>query len=183
MKRFRIGARDVGEGSPCFLIAEVALAHDGSLGMAHAYVDAAADAGADAVKFQTHIAAAESTPEEQFRVKVFPQDATRFAYWERTAFNEDQWRGLKKHADERGIEFLSSPFSTAAVEMLRRIGVKAWKVGSGETNNTLLLEEIAKGREPVLLSTGMSYWEEIDAVVESMRSRGIRVGPRILDSI
>ena len=175
MKRFRIGGRDVGEGAPCFLIAEVALAHDGSLGMAHAYVDAAADAGADAVKFQTHIASAESTPEEQFRVKVFPQDATRFAYWERTAFSEDQWRGLKQHAEDRGIEFLSSPFSGAAVDLLRHIGVKAWKIGSGETNNSLLLEEIAKGREPVLVSTGMSYWDEIDAVVESLRSRDVPV--------
>ena len=175
MNKFRIGDRDVGEGAPCFLIAEVALAHDGSLGMAHAYVDAAADAGADAVKFQTHIAAAESSPEEQFRVKVFPQDATRFAYWERTAFTEEQWRGLKKHAEERGVEFLSSPFSIAAVEMLRRIGVKAWKIGSGETNNTLMLEEIARGREPVLVSTGMSYWQEIDSVVESLRSRRVPV--------
>lgn len=175
MNKFRIGSREIGEGARCFVIAEVALAHDGSLGMAHAYIDAAADAGADAVKFQTHIAAAESSPEEQFRVKVFPQDATRYAYWERTAFTEDQWRELKSHTEKRGLEFLSSPFSVAAVELLRRIGVKGWKIGSGETNNPLLLEEIAKGNEPVLVSTGMSYWQEIDTVVESLRARKIPV--------
>src|SRR5688572_18015509 len=115
VKQFQIGRKTVGEGAPCFLIAEVALAHDGSLGAAHAYIAAAADCGADAVKFQTHIAAAESSPDEQFRVKVFPQDATRYAYWERTAFTEDQWRGLKENAESRGLEFLSSPFSGEAV--------------------------------------------------------------------
>lgn len=170
--KFRIGKKDVGEGTPCFLVAEVGLAHDGSLGGAHAYIDAAAEAGADAVKFQTHIASEESTPLEQFRVNVFPQDKTRFEYWERTAFTESQWYELKVHAEERGLEFLSSPFSIAAVLLLRRIGVKAWKIGSGETNNLLLLEEVALNREPVLLSTGMSYFEEVDRAVNLLRSVG-----------
>jgi N,N'-diacetyllegionaminate synthase len=172
---FRIGARTIGDGAPCFIIAEVGLAHDGSLGQAHAYVDAAADAGADAVKFQTHVASDESTPDEQFRVKVFPQDATRYHYWERTSFTEDQWRGLKEHVEARGMEFLSSVFSGAAVALLRRIGVKAWKIGSGETNNPLLLREVAAGREPVLISTGMSYWREIDSVVQSLVAQHVPV--------
>lgn len=170
--RFRIGDREVGAGAPCFLIAEVGLGHDGSLGTAHAFIEAVADAGADAVKFQTHIAAEEGTREESFRVNVFPQDRTRREYWERTGFTEDQWRGLKEHCDARGIEFLSSPFSVAAVRMLRRLGVRAWKIGSGETNNVPLLEEIAEGGEPVLLSTGMSYWAEIEAVVEHVTEKG-----------
>jgi N,N'-diacetyllegionaminate synthase len=173
MNRFRIGSRDVGEGAPCLLIAEVALAHDGSLGAAHAYIDAAADSGADAVKFQAHIASAESSPDEQFRVKVFPQDATRYDYWKRTAFDEAQWLDLKKHAEKRGMEFLCSPFSGEAVQMLRRIGVRAWKIGSGETNNPLLLAEVAEGGEPVLFSTGMSYWEEIDAVGRALSARNV----------
>ena len=157
------------------MIAEVALAHDGSLGAAHAYLDAAADAGADAVKFQTHIASEESSAEEQFRVPVFPQDATRYAYWERTAFTEEQWLGLKQHADARGVLFLSSPFSVAAVHLLRRIGTPAWKIGSGETNNALLLDACMAGNEPVLVSTGMSYWKEIDAVVGVLQARDIPV--------
>ena len=117
-------------GTPCLIVAEVAQAHDGSLGMAHAYIEAAASAGADAVKFQTHIASAESTPGEPWRVKFSPQDATRFDYWKRMQFTEDQWRGLKNHASDRGLKFLSSPFSLEAVQLLSRVGVAAWKVAS-----------------------------------------------------
>lgn len=172
ISKFFIGDRLVGEGAPCLIIAEVGLAHDGSLGAAHAYIDAAADAGADAVKFQTHIASAESSPQEGFRIKVFPQDKTRFEYWERTAFTEEQWLGLKQHAEEKRLIFLSTPFSNAAVALLRRIGMKAWKIGSGETNNLLMLEEIASQVEPILLSSGMSYIEELDKSVGLLRSNG-----------
>src|SRR5258707_12182187 len=87
----------------CLVIGEVAQSHDGSLGLAHAFVDAIADAGADAVKFQTHIAAAESTPGEPWRVKFSRQDASRYDYWKRMEFTEDQWRGLTTHAEERGL--------------------------------------------------------------------------------
>lgn len=172
---FFIGDRIVGEGAPCFIIAEVGLAHDGSLGAAHAFIDAAADAGADAIKFQTHIAAAESSPQERFRIKVFPQDITRFEYWERTAFTQEQWRDLKGHAEEKGLVFLSTPFSNAAVALLRRIGVKAWKIGSGEANNLLMLEEIALRKEPVLLSSGMSYIDELDKSIDLLCSNGVPV--------
>src|SRR6188474_3339988 len=95
------GARKTG----CLIVGEVAQSHDGSLGLAHAFVDAIATAGADAVKFQTHIAAAESTPGEPWRVKFSRQDATRFDYWKRMEFTEEQWHGLKQHADERGLKF------------------------------------------------------------------------------
>jgi N-acetylneuraminate synthase len=158
----------VGEEASCFIVAEVGLTHDGSLGGAHAYIDAAAEVGVDAVKFQTHIAEAEATDEEGFRTNVFVQDATRADYWRRTGFTEVQWSGLREHAESRGLEFLSTPFSVPAVRLLRRIGVKAWKVGSGEANNPFLLEEIAEGREPVLLSTGMSYLSEIDESVRML---------------
>lgn len=172
---YQVGARAIGDDAPCFVIAEVGLAHDGSLGAAHAFIDAAADAGADAVKFQTHIAAAESTPQEQFRVKVFPQDATRYDYWQRTSFTEEQWAGLKAHAEKRSVAFLSTPFSIAAVRLLRGLGMQAWKIGSGETNNPLLLEEVALGKEPVLLSTGMSYLNEVDASVKLLQNLGAPV--------
>src|ERR687884_663163 len=100
-------ARESVAGHKVLVIAEVAQAHDGSLGMAHAYIDAIANAGVDAVKFQTHIAAAESTPGEPWRVKFSEQDATRYDYWKRMEFTEEQWAGLKKHAVERGLQFLS----------------------------------------------------------------------------
>src|SRR4030095_12400704 len=95
----------------CLVIGEVAMSHDGSLGLAHAFIDAIAAAGADAVKFQTHIAAAESTPAEPFRVKFSRQDATRYEYWKRMEFSEAQWQGLAEHCRERGVVFVSSPFS------------------------------------------------------------------------
>jgi N,N'-diacetyllegionaminate synthase len=147
------------------IIAEVAQAHDGSLGMAHAFIDAIATAGADAVKFQTHIASAESTPTEPWRVQFSRQDSTRYDYWKRMEFTEEQWRGLKQHAEERGLQFLSSPFSIEAVDLLRRIGVTAWKIASGEVGNIPLLERIAETKLPLLISSGMSPLSEIDAAV------------------
>jgi N,N'-diacetyllegionaminate synthase len=153
------------------IIAEVAQAHDGSLGAAHAYIDAIAQAGADAVKFQTHIAAAESTLREPWRVKFSLQDATRFEYWQRTGFSEDQWAGLRAHAVERGLLFLSSPFSLEAAELLRRVGVSGWKIASGETSHPALFDFVAGTGLPILLSTGLSEMAEIDRAVERLRHR------------
>jgi N,N'-diacetyllegionaminate synthase len=160
----------------CLVIGEVALTHDGSLGQAHAFIDAIAAAGADAVKFQTHIAEAESTPAEPFRVKFSRQDATRYEYWQRMAFTGEQWAGLADHARERGILFVSSPFSIEALAMLERIGQPFWKIASGETSNTLLLDRACDTGIPVLLSTGMSPISEIDAAVARVQSRGRQVG-------
>jgi N-acetylneuraminate synthase len=137
-------------------MAEVGMAHDGSLGMAHAYVDAVAKAGADAIKFQCHLAEAESTPDEPWRVEPeWPQDASRFDYWKRTAFTRDQWWSLKAHANEKRLAFLCSPFSVEAVKMLDRM-VEAWKVPSGELANRELLWALQKTDKPVIMSTGMA---------------------------
>jgi len=156
----------------CFVIGEIAQAHDGSLGTAHAYIDAIADAGADAIKFQTHIAAAESTPSEPFRIKFSPQDATRYAYWKRMEFTEPQWQGLADHATQRGLVFLSSPFSLEAVQLLERIGMVAWKIASGEVCNHTLLRAIAATGKPVLFSSGMSHTDELDAAVAILAEYG-----------
>src|SRR5437867_103345 len=110
----------------CVIVGEVAQAHDGSLGTAHAFIDAIATAGADAVKFQTHIASAESTHAEPWRVRFSVQDESRYAYWRRMEFTEEQWHGLRRHATDRGLLFLSSPFSIEAVDLLTRVGVAAW---------------------------------------------------------
>jgi N-acetylneuraminate synthase len=154
------------------VVGEVAQAHDGSLGAAHAFIDAVADAGADAVKFQTHIAAAESTPSEPWRVRFSQQDATRYEYWKRMEFSEEAWGGLADHARRRGIWFLSSPFSPEAVDLLSRAGVAAWKIASGETSNLPLLDRVLGLRDglPILLSTGMSDWAEVDAAVARVRA-------------
>jgi N-acetylneuraminate synthase len=165
----------LGQGR-CLVIGEVALSHDGSLGTAHAFIDAIAAAGADAVKFQTHIAAAESTPSEPFRVRFTRQDASRYDYWKRMEFTAEQWRGLAEHCRERDVLFISSPFSIEAVDLLERIGQPVWKIPSGETSNAQLLDRVLQTGVPVLLSTGMSPLAEIDAAVARVKSRGVPVG-------
>ncbi len=153
-------------------MAEIAQAHDGSLGMAHSFIDAAADAGADAVKFQTHIAAAESTPAEPWRVQFSTQDASRYDYWKRMEFSGQQWEELRSHAAEAGLIFSSSPFSLQAVHMLDDLEVDFMKVASGEVTNTPLLEAIAQTKTPTVLSSGMSPISEIDAAVEILGPAG-----------
>jgi N-acetylneuraminate synthase len=150
----------------------VAQAHDGSLGTAHAFIDAIANAGADAVKFQTHIAEEESTPNEPWRVKFSRQDESRYDYWKRMEFTREQWLGLKQHADERGLLFMSSPFSDAAVDLLADVGMKVWKVASGEIGNVPLVDRIAATGDPVILSSGMSDLAELDDAVSLVRNAG-----------
>lgn len=156
-----------------FIIAEIAQAHDGSLGMAHSYIDAVAKTGVDAIKFQTHIAEAESSIHEPFRVKFSKQDKTRYEYWKRMEFTLKQWQEIKIHCDEVGLEFMSSPFSNAAVDLLEKVDVKRYKVGSGEVNNFLLLERIAQTGKPVIISSGMSSYEELDATVQFLEQRNV----------
>jgi N,N'-diacetyllegionaminate synthase len=170
---FLIGTRKLGADRPVFVIAEVAQAHDGSLNLAHSFIDAAAAHGADAIKFQTHIAAEESSPAEQWRVQFSKQDATRYDYWRRMEFSADQWAGLKQHAEEKGLVFLSSPFSLAAVDLLARLDMAAWKIASGEVRNELLLERILSTRRPVLLSSGMSSWDELSATVSRIMAAAV----------
>jgi N-acetylneuraminate synthase len=159
--------------SGCIVIGEVAQAHDGSLGLAHAFIDAIADAGADAVKFQTHIAAAESTPAEEWRVRFSPQDSRRYDYWRRMEFTEPQWESLKQHAEDRGLLFLSSPFSLEALALLGRLGVAAWKIASGEVSNLPLIEAAVQYRVPILFSSGMSRIAELDAAVSHVAACGV----------
>ncbi|MEX1071951.1 MAG: N-acetylneuraminate synthase family protein [Anaerolineales bacterium] len=171
MKYIDVGDRKIGVGKAALIIGEVAQAHDGSLGSAHAFIDAIAAAGADAVKFQTHFAEAESTPEEKFRVAFSKQDANRYDYWKRTEFSEVQWAGLAQHAKDKNLLFLSSPFSLRAVEMLKRLGIPAWKVASGEITNLPMIEEMAATGKPLLISAGMSPWDELDRVVRFVESK------------
>ena len=173
MSALEIGPRRVAPGEPCLIIGEVAQAHDGSLGLAHAFIDAIADAGADAVKFQTHIAAAESTPAEPWRITFSTQDASRYDYWKRMEFSEAQWGELAEHARRRGLLFLSSPFSVQAAVLLSRVGVPAWKIASGEATNRPLLEQLARTRLPFLVSTGMSDFTEIDELAAWLRAQAV----------
>lgn len=169
MNDTKISNQLFGPSAPCMIVAEIAQSHDGSLGMAHAFIDAVANAGANAVKFQTHIASAESTPDEPWRIKFSLQDFSRYDYWKRMEFSEEQWHGLKHHAEKVGVKFLSSPFSLEAAELLIRVGVAAWKVPSGETANTPMLDMMINTGLPIMLSTGMSSLNEIDSAVKRIQ--------------
>jgi N,N'-diacetyllegionaminate synthase len=148
------------------IIAEIGQAHDGSLGIAHSYIDALAETGVDAIKFQTHIAEAESSEYEEFRVNFSFQDVTRFDYWKRMEFSLEQWIGLKRHCDDVGVEFISSPFSCAAVDLLEKIGVNKFKIGSGEVNNKLIIDKICQTEKEIYISSGMSSYNEIDQAIK-----------------
>lgn len=148
------------------IIAEVGSVHDGSFGNALKLIDAVAGAGADAVKFQTHIADAETIPGAP--PPPYFQDEPRMEYFRRTAFDESQWARLAAHAHEVGLRFISSPFSIEAVELLARVGIDAFKVASGEVTNLPLLDRLASVGAPVLLSSGMSSWAELDVAVATL---------------
>ncbi|WP_412465149.1 N-acetylneuraminate synthase family protein [Flavobacterium mekongense] len=156
-----------------YLIAEIAQAHDGSLGILHSYIDAVAQTGVQAIKFQMHIAEAESSIHEPFRVQFSKEDATRFDYWKRMEFTLAQWQEIKAHCDAVGLDFICSPFSNMAVDWLETIGVKTYKVGSGEVNNFLLLEKIAQTGKPIIISSGMSNFEELDQTVTFLKSKNV----------
>jgi N-acetylneuraminate synthase len=175
IKSLHVAEHEIGPGQPALIIGEVAQAHDGSLNTAHAYIDAIANAGADAVKFQTHIAEAEGTAAEVFRKSSPWIEETKAQFWQRTGFNEEQWAGLAQHAGERGLMFLSSPFSLEAVELLERLQVPAWKVASGEANNLQMIEKMAETKKPILLSAGMSDWNEQDRIVEFIKGQGAQL--------
>jgi N-acetylneuraminate synthase len=161
----RIGNRSIGPGSPALVIAEIGNNHDGSLGQARALVEAAAEAGADAVKLQTHIAAAEMLPSTPTPPHF---DEPRYAFTQRMELSLEAHQTLKALAEERGLILFSSPFSVAAVELLEQVGVPAYKIASGEVSNPPLIEAIAATGKPVLLSTGMSGLEDVAPAMETL---------------
>lgn len=174
--RFTIGDKSLHRNGDLFIVAEIGLAHEGSLGMAQAMIEAAAKAGVDAVKFQTHLADQESTPREKFRVPVFPQDKSRADYWSRTAFDLEQWIRLAEYTRGKGLEFLSSPFSIKAVDWLEQCDVPAWKIASGELTNYPMIEAMCRTGKPILVSSGMSSWQELDATLAFIQSMAGQYG-------
>lgn len=152
------------------IIAEVGQAHDGSLGILHSYIDAIAKAGADVAKFQLHIANSESSTFEPFRVNFSYADKTRYDYWKRIEFSFDEWVEIKTHCEDVGLEFMASPFSVAAVRMLEALGVKRYKIASGEIDNYLMLKHIAATGKDLFISTGMSDIAEIQSTLKFLDS-------------
>lgn len=152
------------------LIAEIAQAHDGSLGILHSFIDALAETGVQTIKFQIHNAEAESSEFEKFRIPFSYVDKTRKDYWKRMEFSVEQWLDIKRHVEENDMEFLATPFSIAAVEMLEMLQVNRYKIGSGDVSNLLLLDRIAQTGKPIILSSGMSDWIELENSVNFLKA-------------
>ena len=156
--------------SRCLVIGEVAQAHDGSLGLAHAFIDAIAHAGADAVKFQTHIAAAESTPAEPWRVRFSRRTrpaTTTGGGWSSPRSSGAGSSGTPKSA---GCCFSARRSRWRRWTCSSGFGIGAWKVASGEVGNIPLLDRMLETGKPILLSTGMSPIAELDAAVARVKS-------------
>lgn len=155
------------------IIAEVGSVHDGSFGNALKLIEVAKNSGADIVKFQTHIAEYETTLDAPS--PAYFNNESRFEYFKRTSFGKEQWRDISQICSEQGVGFLSSPFSIEAVEMLEIVGVQGYKIASGEVTNIPMLKVIAETNKPVILSSGMSNWKEIEAAVSILRSKNSAV--------
>lgn len=167
-----IGKREVGEGHPPLVIAEIGINHGGSLAEAKKLVDAAAAAGVEVIKHQTHIVDDEMSPRAK---QVIPAHTHESIYDIMTncALDEDEENELMKYVQSFGIEFISTPFSRAAADRLERMGIPAYKIGSGECNNLPLIEHIAKFRKPMIVSTGMNSLESVAKTVEVLDRHGV----------
>jgi N,N'-diacetyllegionaminate synthase len=165
----QIAGNPVGPDAPALIVAEIGNNHDGSIRLAERLIEAAAEAGVDAVKFQTHIAEAEMLPSTPTPPHF---DEPRWEFTKRMELSKDDHVRLKAFAEERGLVFFSSPFSIEAVELLEEVGVPTYKVASGELTNPPLLEAVAATGKPVLVSTGMSGMEDVERAAATLRSGG-----------
>jgi N-acetylneuraminate synthase/N,N'-diacetyllegionaminate synthase len=171
----RIADRSVGGPNPCFVIAEVGVNHNGDVGLAARLIDAAADAGADAVKFQTFHAegvAAPEAPKAPYQLRTTDAGESQLEMLRGLELDWDAHVALKERAEKRGLVFLSTPFDLPSVRLLDRLGVAAMKVASPDVTNLPLLEEIGHCGRPVILSTGLAYLAEVEAAVAALRAAG-----------
>ena len=171
MPEFQISGRPVGPDHPPLVIAEVGINHGGDIAVAKAMVDAAASAGAEIVKFQSHVIEDEMSHHAR---EAIPgnTDISIYEVMEQCALTAEEEIEIKRYVEERGMIFLSTPFSRASADRLESMGVAAFKIGSGECNNYPLVEHVARMGRPVILSTGMNTIESIRPAVEIFREHG-----------
>jgi len=167
-----IGKRKIGKNHPPLVIVEIGINHGGSLKVAYKMVDAAYHAGAEIIKHQTHIVEDEMSQEAK---KVIPGNASESIYniMQRCALNEEDETKLKNYVESKGMMFISTPFSRAAANRLEKMGVVAYKIGSGECNNYPLIEHIASFGKPMIVSTGMNNMEQVRNTVKILEKHNI----------
>ena len=177
IKAIRIADKKIGPGHPCFIIAEAGVNHNGDLELAKKLIDAAAESGADAVKFQTFRAenVVTSTAEKaEYQKSTTSADETQYEMIKSLELPDESIKDLSDYAKKRGIIFLSTPFDEESVDLLDQIDVPAYKIPSGEITNFPLLKKIAKKRKPVILSTGMSTLGEVEEAFYYLKKNGAR---------
>jgi N-acetylneuraminate synthase len=177
MDMIEISGRRIGPGHPCFIIAEAGVNHNGRLDLAKRLVDAAQEAGADAVKFQTWITEkllAPDAPMAKYQEINTGKQESQFEMCKRLELTQDQFRQIKKHADAKGILFFSTPDEEDSADFLQGLGVALFKIGSGEVTNLPFLRHVAGQDKPVILSTGMSTLGEVEAAVQTIEETGNR---------
>lgn len=172
MHEISFGGRLVGPAHPPMVIAEIGINHEGSLKTAFEMVDAAASAGAEVVKHQTHVVEDEMSAAAK---QVIPGNAKESIYdiMARCALSEADEIRLKDHVESKGMLFLSTPFSRAAADRLERMRVQAYKIGSGECNNYPLLRHVASFGKPIILSTGMNTIQSVAKAVDIFETAGV----------
>jgi N-acetylneuraminate synthase len=172
MPEFKLGGRMIGPSHPPLVIAEIGINHGGDLKTAFLMVDAAASAGVEVLKHQTHVVEDEMSSAAR---RVIPGNSSHsiFDIMARCALSEEDERSLKAYVESKGMTFLSTPFSRAAAERLERMGVVGYKIGSGECNNYPLLKHVAGFGKPIILSTGMNTLESVGKAVEIFESNQV----------
>ena len=170
MKEIEISNRKIGPDHKPLLIAEIGINHNGSLDEAKKIVDAAVFAGIEVIKHQTHVVEDEMSPEAQ---KVIPGNSDKSIYqiMEECALSEDDEIALKEYVEQKGCIFISTPFSRAAADRLERMGVEAYKIGSGECNNLPLLDHVSDFGKPMIVSTGMNSLESVHQTVSFLKKK------------
>lgn len=170
-----IGGRKVGPGHPVFIVAEAGVNHNGDVELAKRLVDVAAEAGADAVKFQTfkadRVVSAEA-PKAEYQMETTDPSESQLDMLRRLELSPDAHRELQAYCQERGVLFLSTPFDEESADLLDELGVPVFKIASGEITNWPFLEHVARKGKPIILSTGMSYLSEVDEAVRVIRDAG-----------
>ena len=170
MKEIEISNRKIGPNHKPLLIAEIGINHNGSLDEAKKIVDAAVFAGIEVIKHQTHVVEDEMSPEAH---KVIPGNSDKSIYqiMEECALSEDDEIALKEYVEQKGCIFISTPFSRAAADRLERMGVEAYKIGSGECNNLPLLDHVSDFGKPMIISTGMNSLESVHQTVSFLKKK------------
>ena len=177
MQKIQIGEKEIGKGRPCYIIAEAGVNHNGDLQLAKKLVKTAVTAGADAVKFQTFSAdsiATKTVKKAAYQKKTSCASETQYEMLKRLELQPEAFIILSEYAKKCGIEFLSSPFDLKSAELLESLGVRAYKIPSGELTNIPLLEQVGRYKKPVILSTGMADMDEIREGIDAIRRGGTK---------